>query len=299
MMVAGTAASVGAAMMQDRSRAGRLMFAPALAEAAAPMPAPAALPAPRPGLREILAGPREVVAQRLGLALWIGLGALLAVALTAALTALVSDGGGSSGARSAPAAPLLGPAMDLRASAGIAGDWERAYTLAAPSARDLAAAVAAGAEEEQRAAVFQALIAIRDQRAAEEASRQQAAAQASAGPASPNARAHSMNAPSGIGAGAVMTARITIYGCQGPGGGFCNHMASGGAPFEGAAACSSNLPFGTRLTIAGDPTGRVYECLDRGALPATWVDVYFYNTSEGAAWQSSLGTTLTQITIVN
>jgi hypothetical protein len=69
--------------------------------------------------------------------------------------------------------------------------------------------------------------------------------------------------------------------------------------FEGAAACSSNLPMGTRLKIEGDPTGRVYECLDRGMLPATWIDVYFENTSDGIAWASNLGGTTANIEIVN
>jgi hypothetical protein len=76
-------------------------------------------------------------------------------------------------------------------------------------------------------------------------------------------------------------------------------MASGLKVFEGAAACSADLPFGTRVRIIGDPTGRVYECLDRGALAATWVDVFFYNTSDGIAWQSLLGGTVTDIEIVN
>jgi hypothetical protein len=76
-------------------------------------------------------------------------------------------------------------------------------------------------------------------------------------------------------------------------------MASGGVAFAGAAACSNDLPFGTRFTIDGDPTGRTYECLDRGELPATWIDVYFDDTSDGIAWQSSLGATTTDIQIVN
>jgi hypothetical protein len=108
-----------------------------------------------------------------------------------------------------------------------------------------------------------------------------------------------LNGSSGLAVGSVVRARITIYGCEGPGGGFCNRMSAGGVPFEGAAACSSNLPFGTKLTIDGDPTGRVYECLDRGALAATWIDVYFENTADGIAWQSTLGSTVTDIRIVN
>jgi hypothetical protein len=76
-------------------------------------------------------------------------------------------------------------------------------------------------------------------------------------------------------------------------------MSAGGTPFPGAVACSDNLPFGTKLRITGDPTGRTYECLDRGRLTPTWIDVYFDDTTEGMAWQSSLGTTITDIEIVN
>jgi hypothetical protein len=76
-------------------------------------------------------------------------------------------------------------------------------------------------------------------------------------------------------------------------------MASGIAVFEGAAACSGDLPFGTKIRISGDPTGRVYECLDRGHLASTWVDVFFYDTRDGIAWQSLLGGTVTNIEIVN
>jgi hypothetical protein len=56
---------------------------------------------------------------------------------------------------------------------------------------------------------------------------------------------------------------------------------------------------GTKLKIHGDPTGRTYECLDRGSLPATWIDVYFHNTTEGIAWQGQLGGTMADIEIVN
>jgi hypothetical protein len=76
-------------------------------------------------------------------------------------------------------------------------------------------------------------------------------------------------------------------------------MATGIQVFEGAAACSGDLPFGTKIRIHGDPTGRVYECLDRGALATTWVDVFFYDTQAGIAWQSLLGGTVTNIEIVN
>ena len=76
-------------------------------------------------------------------------------------------------------------------------------------------------------------------------------------------------------------------------------MASGITVFEGAAACSNDMPFGTKFTIDADPTGRTYECLDRGILPAPWVDVFFYDTADGFAWAAQRGSTSGNITIVN
>jgi hypothetical protein len=81
-------------------------------------------------------------------------------------------------------------------------------------------------------------------------------------------------------------ARITFYACIGSG--FCGSMANGQQVFAGAAACSSNMPFGTKFVIAADPS-RVFVCLDRGALSPTWVDVWFYDPAEGYAWQSIVG----------
>jgi hypothetical protein len=86
----------------------------------------------------------------------------------------------------------------------------------------------------------------------------------------------------------IAGATVTFYACVGNG--FCGNMASGQQVFAGAAACSSDLPFGTRFTVANDPTGRVFVCLDRGALASTWVDVWFYDVAEGWAWQSYVGT---------
>ena len=92
-----------------------------------------------------------------------------------------------------------------------------------------------------------------------------------------------------VGAGTTIAgATVTFYACIGNG--FCGTMASGGQAFEGAAACSSDLAFGTRFIVANDPTGRVFTCLDRGALSATWVDVWFYDAADGWAWQSYVGT---------
>jgi hypothetical protein len=96
-------------------------------------------------------------------------------------------------------------------------------------------------------------------------------------------------------AGTKLPSTVTFYACVGNG--FCGTMASGLAPFEGAAACSGNLAFGTKFIIDSDPSQRVFQCLDRGALAATWVDVWFYDAADGWAWQSLVGTSST-ITIV-
>ena len=88
--------------------------------------------------------------------------------------------------------------------------------------------------------------------------------------------------------GAAVPSTVTFYSCIGNG--FCNVMASGLAPFEGAAACSTDMPFGTRFVIASDPSRRVFVCLDRGALASTWVDIWFYDAADGWAWQSIVGT---------
>ncbi len=90
--------------------------------------------------------------------------------------------------------------------------------------------------------------------------------------------------------------RATFYSCLNNG--FCGTMANGQQVFPGAAACSTNLPFGTRFFLNADPARTVYTCLDRGALAATWVDVWFYDSADGWAWQSMIGGTYSAITIV-
>ncbi|MEX0785215.1 MAG: hypothetical protein WD939_01120, partial [Dehalococcoidia bacterium] len=97
--------------------------------------------------------------------------------------------------------------------------------------------------------------------------------------------------------GSIMPgATVTFYSCIGNG--FCGAMATGEQVFEGAAACSYDLPFGTRFIVNADPNQRVFTCLDRGALAATWVDVWFYDAADGWAWQSIVGTR-SDITIVD
>lgn len=91
-------------------------------------------------------------------------------------------------------------------------------------------------------------------------------------------------------------ASVTFYSCIDNG--FCGLMANGAQVFAGAAACSYDLPFGTRFVITNDPTRSVFICLDRGALPNTWVDVWFYNAADGWAWQTMVGGTRSDIIIV-
>jgi hypothetical protein len=286
MMVVGTAAAVGLALVNDRSRTARLGFTPVLVEAA-PQTPPVFAPA-----NGALAVPEssawDFVARRLGIATLIGVAVLFAAASIPAVTTMASSLRSSSSI-----APSYGPPLQLRAGAGVSGNWERSYSVAEPDAGQMGAALLAGIAEQRSWDVLKAMHVLADTEAA--AAGDLDAAERVRMAAVP----FSLNQSSGLEAGSVMRARITIYGCSGPGGGFCNHMSAGGVPFEGAAACSSNLPFGTKLTIAGDPTGRTYECLDRGSLAATWIDVYFENTSDGIAWQSTLGSTVTDIHIVN
>jgi hypothetical protein len=80
---------------------------------------------------------------------------------------------------------------------------------------------------------------------------------------------------------------ITFYDCSVQQ--FCGKMYGGLRVYEGAAACSFDLPLGTRFRIVGDPTGHAYRCDDRGLLRNTWVDVFFYNQPDGYNWASDIG----------
>jgi hypothetical protein len=227
------------------------------------------------------------ITRRILFAVMLAMGGIAIAASIPAFTAFATNLWLPSSSTQTAAAP--GPASELRAAAGVAGNWERSIASASAPIEALGALAIAGAHERD----YQELVGALNQLAQE----QKAPAAAAAAP--PRGTSFSRNAASGYAAGTVLNARITIYGCVGPGGGFCGGMAGGGRVFEGAAACSTDLPFGTKVKIHGDPTGRVYECLDRGALPATWVDVYFYNTSDGIAWQSLLGGTIARVEIVN
>ncbi len=80
---------------------------------------------------------------------------------------------------------------------------------------------------------------------------------------------------------------ITFYDCAHQG--FCGPMANGRKVYEGAAACSYDLPLGTKFYIEDDPTRRVYTCDDRGLLSSTWVDIFWYYPADGWDWQESVG----------
>jgi hypothetical protein len=272
MMVAGTAAAVGMALSNGRR------LTPVFVEAS-PATRPALVPL-RAGGAMALPDPRTFLARRFAAATLLALGGIIAVAIIAAVATVVVQQVTSASASTA----MYGPSAELRAAAGISGSYEQAYMNALPSADAVGGTLLVAAEERQVTAVAAALKQIYEQR--------QAAAPG-------RGYATSLNGSSGYAVGTILTARITIYGCVGPGGGFCNNMATGIQVFEGAAACSGDLPFGTKIRIHGDPTGRVYECLDRGALATTWVDVFFYDTQAGIAWQSLLGGTVTNIEIVN
>jgi hypothetical protein len=274
-MVAGTAAAVGLTLVNDRR------LTPVFVEAS---PAP-----PRPlNSSSVAAGtidyPRSIFTRRLGIACLLASGCIIVAAAIPAMTALAVN----LWASPASAQPSFGPPIEARAAAGVAGNWERSYSSAVPPAADIGAAVLAGMVEQNQRDFESALVALAADRDAKAAARAR-------GLAIPRG----LNRASGYPVGTILRGRITIYGCTGPGGGFCGNMASGIRVFEGAAACSSDLPMGTRIKIHGDPTGRVYECLDRGHLAAPWVDVFFYNTSEGIRWQGLLGGTITNIEIVN
>jgi hypothetical protein len=101
----------------------------------------------------------------------------------------------------------------------------------------------------------------------------------------------------GIAPGTVIPgAHTTFYSCLNNG--FCGAMYNGQQVFPGAAACSWNMPLGTRFFVNSDPTRAVYTCLDRGALANSWVDIWFYDSADGWAWQSMIGGTTNAITIV-
>jgi hypothetical protein len=244
------------------------------------------------------AASREAVGRRAGHATVVGLVAIGVVALAALTVPLaITVAGNVFGSTSAQAAQTYGPPAELRAAASAPSGWADSYAAAVPSASDRGAALIAAAEQQR---VIDTLLNIHKWAETEKAYQAEQAARAARSVAAPPpGTSATLGRASGYAPGTRLYARITMYGCVGRGGGFCGGMASGITVFEGAAACSSDMPFGTKFTIEGDPTGRTYECLDRGHLSSPWVDVFFYNTEEGFAWAGFLGGTHANITIVN
>lgn len=87
--------------------------------------------------------------------------------------------------------------------------------------------------------------------------------------------------------GRIEGVNVTFYDCKTQG--FCGAMYNGRKVYQGAAACSWNLAIGTKFTIVGDPTRRVYVCEDRGLLANTWVDIFWNDPRDGRIWQSKVG----------
>jgi len=285
MLVAGTAASVGLVLLNERGRQGAALR-PAFAEAIAASPH-------RVTAASRQAASREAVTRRIGHASLLGLAVLFLAALIASFAPVATAVAG--GLRGSPAvAQVMGPSADLRAGSAAGTGWEQAYAAAIPSASDRGAALVAGVTRQRE---IDTLIALYNWGEREKVAK--AAEEARAAGLPIPGQPSSLNRASGYAAGTVIAARITIYGCQGRGGGFCGGMSSGVAVFDGAAACSADMPFGTKFTIDNDPTGRTYECLDRGMLSSPWVDIFFYNTEDGFAWASQLGSTHANIRIVN
>ena len=86
---------------------------------------------------------------------------------------------------------------------------------------------------------------------------------------------------------------LTFYTCIGGYGAYCGTMANGQVVFPGAAACGYAFMLGQRFQIVDDPTGRIYECCDRGLGPYWWIDIWFYDIAEGQAWRNQLGNPVT------
>jgi hypothetical protein len=287
-MVAGTAAFVGVALRNDRR------LTPVFVEST-PAPLQPSRPAPRVDAAVRTPDPRAFIAQRFRLAATVAVIALAVVAALPAITAFAFNMRDST----PDLAPMQGPPMELRAAAGVSGNWEQSYTTSQPSSTELGNALIAGEVERRQRELESALVALGQYQEQQEAARQAQQSQVRGAAVAPANPVRTLGRGSGYAVGTVLSARITVYGCTGPGGGFCGNMSTGIRVFEGAAACSYNLPFGTKFRIVGDATGRTYECLDRGALSATWVDVFFHNTSQGIAWAGNLGGTRGQIEIVN
>jgi len=94
---------------------------------------------------------------------------------------------------------------------------------------------------------------------------------------------------------------LTFYDCDVED--YCTATASGVTLKEGGteereryAACDPDYwPFGTRMTVIGDPNQYEWVCVDTGSAvigPAHW-DVWFFHQADGEAYLDAVGTTVT------
>ena len=153
MMVVGTAAAVGLALVNDRK------LSPVLVEAA-PQTPPVLVPVTGTVAVPDTIG-RDSFARRFGMATLIGVAVLFLAASIPAVTALASNMRSTSSV-----APSFGPPLQLRAAAGVSGNWERSYSVAAPDAGQLGAALLAGISEQRSWDVLKAMRMLADQQAA-------------------------------------------------------------------------------------------------------------------------------------
>lgn len=271
-MVAGAAAAAGVALTNARR------LRPAFFDAS--LPPTTFAPAGGGAVEAPAAAPTATLFKRIFTATLLAAAGVVTIALVASTITIVD-------ATTTVEARRYGPPTSLRAASDVARGYESAYAASAAPTDQIGGVIGAAAQERHAWQVMEAMV-----RMSEEFRANGARTAAFNAPSS-------LNRASGYAGGTVLRARITVYGCTGAGGGFCGNMATGIPVFEGAAACSYDLPFGTKVKIHGDPTGRVYECLDRGALSNTWIDVFFNDTAEGIHWASLLGGTVTEIEIVN
>jgi 3D (Asp-Asp-Asp) domain-containing protein len=92
--------------------------------------------------------------------------------------------------------------------------------------------------------------------------------------------------------------RIAYYTCDYEG--FCGRAASGTYLEKGErfAACGPGWPFGTRMSIVGDPNEYVWDCRDRGSAvdDMTW-DLWFDEIKEAREYWRQLGVTIVTIQV--
>ena len=243
-MVGGTAVAVGLAILSERARSGAGGLRPAME---------GAVSASAGGFADRVSAVRaQVEAKGIGHATVLGATvASLAGVIALSMYGIVALAGvaGPSSASAAEREPVK--AAGVMAAAG--GGWEEAYAAAVP---DAAARGVALLGETTRQHQIDTLIALYEwgeqQKAAQSAQTGRVAGSAVAPvPGKPTTYATT----SGYGPGTVLSARVTIYGCVGSGGGFCGGMASGYTVFEGAAACSSDMKFGTQVHNRGRSDG--------------------------------------------